>query len=231
MLVNLNIHFKNTKNIGDKMSSPLLYFNLDNFIEADYNEDLTVYTNKVNVLIFGGGILRNDFNEIINIIKPNKTIIWGAGMSNSNLQKFDYSNIDFSNVTLIGLRDKNTGYDFVPCSSCMSPLFDEKYEIKNKTIYYQNSNKGKILDKNPILSNTVKTMREAIEFLASGETIVTSSYHGMYWGLLLGRKVEVLPFGAKFFGFDVDISREIVLDGFLEECRDKNKELFKKYVE
>lgn len=43
--------------------------------------------------------------------------------------------------------------------------------------------------------------REVIDFIASGETIVTSSYHGVYWAQLLGRRVICLPYNDKFETF------------------------------
>jgi hypothetical protein len=34
-------------------------------------------------------------------------------------------------------------------------------------------------------------------FLASGETVITNSYHGAYWARLLVRRVVVLPFSNR----------------------------------
>ena len=73
--------------------------------------------------------------------------------------------------------------------------------------------------------------------LATAETVVSSSYHGVYWAMLLGKKVIALPFNAKFYGFRYDMPMETVkdldlhkiksapkFDGFLEECRELNRE-------
>ena len=35
----------------------------------------------------------------------------------------------------------------------------------------------------------------------SGETVITNSFHGTYWALLLKRKVVCIPFSSKFYGF------------------------------
>jgi polysaccharide pyruvyl transferase WcaK-like protein len=43
--------------------------------------------------------------------------------------------------------------------------------------------------------------REVIDFIASGQTVVTSSYHGVYWAQLLGRRVICLPYNNKFETF------------------------------
>jgi hypothetical protein len=59
----------------------------------------------------------------------------------------------------------------------------------------------------PRISNGSRSLREVLTFLASGETIVTSSYHGAYWGQLLGRKVIAIPFSSKFEGFRFPLVR------------------------
>jgi len=46
----------------------------------------------------------------------------------------------------------------------------------------------------------VMNLDEVIAYIASGATVVTSSYHSMYWGFLLGRNFVSVPFGSKFFG-------------------------------
>ena len=42
-------------------------------------------------------------------------------------------------------------------------------------------------------------MEKVLDFLGSGETVLTSSYHGVYWATLLGRKVLAFPFSSKFY--------------------------------
>ena len=45
------------------------------------------------------------------------------------------------------------------------------------------------------------SFQEIIEFIQSSECIVTNSYHGMYWSLLLNKKVGIIPNSSKFFDF------------------------------
>ena len=40
-------------------------------------------------------------------------------------------------------------------------------------------------------NDNTTTFEKAIEFIGSGDVVVTNSYHGAYWGLLLGKKVEM----------------------------------------
>ena len=85
------------------------------------------------------------------------------------------------------------------------------------------------------MSNDTGDLNGALSFLASGETIITSTYHGAYWGLMLGRKVIVVPWATKFLGFrhPVTLCHELLdLSGCLkrvqafpdalEECRAAN---------
>jgi exopolysaccharide biosynthesis predicted pyruvyltransferase EpsI len=52
------------------------------------------------------------------------------------------------------------------------------------------------------MDNRERSFSRVIEFLASGEVIVTSSYHGAYWGTLLNRRIILInAFSSKFHGF------------------------------
>jgi hypothetical protein len=91
------------------------------------------------------------------------------------------------------------------------------------------------IDGLPRESNDSGDLDGALAFLASGETIITSTYHGAYWGLMLGRRVIVVPWATKFLGFrhPVTLCHELVdLQGCLkrvqafpealDECRAAN---------
>jgi hypothetical protein len=52
------------------------------------------------------------------------------------------------------------------------------------------------------MSNRERSFSKVLDFLASGEVLLTSSYHGAYWGMLLNRKVILINvFSSKFHGF------------------------------
>ena len=42
---------------------------------------------------------------------------------------------------------------------------------------------------------------DVLNFIASGEVVVTNSYHGLYWSTLLGKKVICLESKGKFSQF------------------------------
>ncbi len=144
--------------------------------------------------------------------KTNKCIAWGIGHNFHNGEtKIDYKNY-LSNFRLIGVRDFGF-HQHVPCASCMSNVFDKKYEITNETVIYEHHEHPINMDF-PKMTNLGINLEEKIKFLGSAETIITSSYHGAYWGMLLNRKVKVeIPFSSKFYGFK---------NNNLEECRKLN---------
>lgn len=173
-------------------------------------------------------------------------ILWGAGHNSREKEKDPYD-IDYpkylNQFHLVGVRDWNTDYRWVPCASCMHPAFDKEYEIKNKVVWFEHKKRlidNKILDLLPAprMLNTGQNIEQIIEFLGSGETVVTNSYHGVYWATLLGRKVVCLPWGSKFNMFKHSptmaneknwpdqIMEAISFPDALEECRTANQEFY-----
>jgi len=173
-------------------------------------------------------------------------ILWGAG-HNSREKDTEPYNIEYpkylNQFHLVGVRDWDTDYRWVPCASCMHPAFDKEYEIKNKVVWFEH--KKKMIDSKwfdvlpaPRMVNTGQNMEQVIEFLGSGETVVTNSYHGVYWATLLGRKVVCIPWGSKFNMFkhpptmatQSDWSDKVGLavsyKNALDECRNANQEFY-----
>lgn len=133
-------------------------------------------------------------------------ILWGAGY-NSREDQIDSFTVNYSDYLnsfhLVGIRDYDVGHRWVPCASCMHPAFDKEYEIRNKVVWFEHKkrlvdNKTFDLMPAPRMMNTGQNMEQIIEFLGSAETVVTNSYHGVYWASLLGRKVVCIPWGSKF---------------------------------
>lgn len=87
----------------------------------------------------------------------------------------------------------------------------------------------------PVMDNHAGTMEQAIAFPASGETVVTNSYHGTYWAMCLGRRVICVPFNRKFTHFRMmpvvakagawpaQLARAERRDEMLEEARERNR--------
>jgi hypothetical protein len=145
---------------------------------------------------------------------------------------------------LRGVRDYGTGFDWVPCASCMHPLLDKYREAapKREVVVFEHPLFMSLrIEDYPVMRNLDHDLAEIMSFLSSAETIITSSYHGAYWGILLNRKVVCVPWSTKFMRFkhEVRICQDL-LDlkshlkaarshpSALEECRRANCEYAEK---
>lgn len=223
----LSLSLREDRNIGDARCSPHWYFpipgdhlplNSDNHPPAD-------------VIVFGGGAIAG---RAAKYQTPAKKIAWGIGHTVRGAYSAEHLRHDVRGFELYGSRDYGHG-DWVPCASCMAPEFDSVPEPVALFTFYGHA---QIIPMSHV-NNDCMDFARVIAHLASGETVITSSYHGMYWALLLGRRVVARPFGAKFFGlpwksewdgrdlvFDADRSR-------MDEARSANLsfwERVKRYV-
>lgn len=201
-------------NLGDLASCPLNYYRF----KRDGAEVRTMHLHVRHEVgkagnhptIWGGGGLckpNNPLNEWQ--AATSRFVVWGAGlnMNNGRHQQYGSGWLDEKSRSrdyrqLVGVRDDNAGPRWVPCASCMHPLFDEfaDAEPTREVVVYEGFDL--IATDYPRLSCWgLRNMRQAVEFLASGETVVTASYHGAYWATLLGRRVAVIPElrAAKFY--------------------------------
>jgi hypothetical protein len=195
------IHFCSTTNTGETFCAPYHYFPFDDPEIFDLRKPVP----SREVMIYGGGALGYELVEQGQLHPDSLKIAWGVGISRHGETLPGRAPDGFS---LFGSREwgqENSIY--VPCVSCMSPLFDVKYEIKTPAVFFanddpwiQNQYPARIPEL-PTLINAAP-LEEIIAFLASGETVITNSYHGAYWGTLLGRKVVLYkPYSSKFFSY------------------------------
>ena len=170
--------------------------------------------------------------------------MWGAGHNKTNGIIKTY-NVSPSKFGFFGTRDFGLNNDWVPCVSCLHPIFDSKYKIEHEigVVFHKiNKDKPKVLDKfkeYPSTMNSV-SLEEIVTFIGSCETIITDSYHGMYWSLLLGKKVMRFSESSKFLDFKYpvikttpdDFKRHLKLlnpfSGIKEEARSINIEFAQK---
>jgi|TARA_R110000851_G_scaffold250839_1_gene403336 hypothetical protein len=136
-----------------------------------------------------------------------KRILWGAGHNEDTIKRI--KEISFPGwlnfFDLVGIRDYKQAYKWVPCASAMHPALTKKYPIRNKVVWFEHkkqlikaTNFG--TDSIPRYINSGSNIEQTIELLGSAETIITNSFHGAYWGALLGRKVIVVDaWSSKFF--------------------------------
>jgi hypothetical protein len=206
------VHRIDENNPGDYWSSPSHYFPL----KVSQTVDIGVINDfKSNEpIIFGGGGLLGRItwdNNVSNLVNNNKVILWGAGQNYyGQKKKGDLIGVSVESKLpdyidkfhSVGLRDYNLGYNWVPCASCMHPALNAARKIKttNKILGIQHN---KIKIKSPFfqsISHAIKPneLQDFLCYIASFECIVTNTYHGAYWSLLLGKKVVVQPWSSKF---------------------------------
>jgi len=199
-------------NIGDILCTPDNYFNIAS--EDDLN-------------ILGGGSWKG--YNIKRLIKANvdvsKTIAWGIGESikdltlRSSVDRLPFLEWSLRDRDLLSNKDK-----FVPCVSCLNRKI-LKEPINNNTFIFLNANTkvGPSKDKISSHNNFIGTNAECEDVFLSkwqhSDTIITNSYHGIYWALLSGRRV--LPFGysSKFVSLFEIFNLEFPLENYyrLEE--------------
>lgn len=199
------IHHRDTPNVGDLSCSPADYFDFGSGeIRREHCKKLPEIHHD-DVIVGGGSINAMVFREVA---KANARfrVAYGVRGPNNEARPF------LDRFDLVGLREQNhpwiddKKYFFVPCVSCMSPLFDRTYEARWKAVFYKHWRKTtpeleEKLCGLPTLSNWCSSMEKAIEFMAGAEIVISNSYHGVYWATLLGKKVVAIPFNDKFQGY------------------------------
>lgn len=260
----VNLHRIDVKNAGDYYSAPHLYFDrlkgsqLDIFDYKSPDKAVTDHWIEAisrNALIIGGGGLlnRGSFEKQLKLFehladKGKKTVLWGVGHNAKDPRDFGKQvpyNIDIEKFGLVGTRDYRSPGEWVPCVSCLHPVFDRTYEVKQEIgiVFHKKTLKKKSLTSKfgefPSTSNTTD-IDSLVQFIGSSETIITDSYHAMYWSILLGKKVAVIPNSSKFYDFKYhpvisdfenciqDARKAPSYSGVLEECREINYEFSKK---
>lgn len=253
----VNLHRYDPTNIGDYYCGVHHYFeelkgkHLDIF---DYKRDQETRDNwfeKItkNALIIGGGGLlnREGFDMQMKLFeqlgeKGKKTVLWGLGHNakeKNTYGKITQYNIDTTKFGLVGVRDYGMKEDWVPCVSCLHPIFDEKHQVKNEIgmIFHKKTlNDKSILKKFEQFPSTANNavFEDVVKFIGETDIILTDSYHAMYWSMMLGKKVMVFPNSSKFYNFkyqpvistfsnfDADLKKVHSYSGVLEECRETN---------
>lgn len=211
----INLHVIDNKNIGDLYSVPSQYFDFPGLrvenrdIRHINRENLQHFANQ-HIIIGGGGLASqrfvDAFKQLQSIKSNSKLIIWGIGQQDysssyvNNALQFNYQPYT-QGFDLVGIRDSHYHKHWVPCASCMHPSFDKKREIKHEFVVFSHKKFQIEFPGFPSMNNSSQNLEEILDFLGSGETILTSSYHGAYWGTLLGRKVLTFPFNSKFYTF------------------------------
>lgn len=189
-----------TKNVGDENSNPALYFSFGrDVVKPDWPTIRKKFV--AENLVLGGGYLSRMFDDdekyfdIADEVK--RVFVWGIGHD----PRKPLLKRTLDRCTLVGIREfghqeiDNKKVFYVPCASCMSPLFDIKWTAKNEYVFFLHSHSSTITDRlkidAPVMINR-QDFVSTIRFVASGKVVVTNSYHGAYYATLLGRKAVVV---------------------------------------
>jgi hypothetical protein len=172
--------------------------------------DLQAETPPCDAVIYGGGKIMGSLARLLgkNDLDAKVRVAWGV----STIQSFPISpkySRAFRQMTLVGSRDwGDRRFDFAPCASCAASMFDEPVTETDDVVAYLHHWRApemgiKVPDGIPVLDNTCPSFEEAVRFIGRGRTVVSNSYHGVYWALLLGKKVLCIPFSNKFKKFRI----------------------------
>lgn len=242
------LHKVSDDNVGDHYSNPSLYFSFPNPSVVGIGEE--VNTENALVIVGGGGLIHPKFSlylEAISVKPKLHSALWGIG-HNFNPKMAKSGDIPeypawIKNFDLAGIRDYKNIDLYLPCVSCMHPAFDKQYTVTNDVVYFLHAFKSKdvLIDTHPVLRNDDMDIEKVIEFLGSAKTVVTDSYHGAYWAMLLGKAVNVVTWSTKFQDFKYkphylkniidDPNNSItVSEDFLQECRLLNRQFYEKVL-
>jgi hypothetical protein len=245
----MSIHCIDPGNIGDMACTPFEYFEADKPIYKmnfwDVDAGLLPSPSRIPVVLGGGGLFYAP-KAIERLVTSHKgpVVAWGIGRNNDNPGfRPDYVGVD--KFALFGVRDWNAGHEWVPCASCMSPLFDRfrRTEPSHPIVVYQHHAHPLAIGEFPVFANNAARLEDVIRFLASGETVVTNSFHGAYWGHMVGRKVLAIPLSNRFTArrfkpmltsidsWAEDLRKAEAYPEALEVCRERTMEFARKVEE
>lgn len=251
-MVVLNINNTNTLNAGDLACAPPYYFDVGANLRIDIFEHFT--SNKDDVILVGGGGLlscqqfRSRMDRIVSA-NCKARVLWGAGSHDEiDPQQLQYDRY-LRHFKPIGIRDwyRHPKYiSWCPCVSCMHPVFNSRAtppRIMHEVVVIEQNTPPRPLNlPYPTMLNTDDVIMGLVEFMESAETVISNSYHAVYWAILLGKKVIILdPFANKvrFFKHQPPIQTRDTLDlkaaksfpEALAECREANRRFYRRYLE
>jgi hypothetical protein len=214
----LALHIRDTRNAGDRWSCPLDYLDLG--AEVIFGDMRQPPDCRPDLVVYGGGSITAspDFKRW-----SCPVVAWGVGHNERANPSHEAMQREHDRAAalcdLYFSRDRVDGHEWVPCASCLHPVFDEAIEPTHEVVRYSAARRITVEGGGPHMTNEDGSIEDAVRFIGSGATVVTSSYHGAYWARLLGREVRMVEWGTKF---------RYVPDIGLQACRAANTEAHRK---
>ncbi len=226
-------HIKLTDNLGDLNCSPQQYF--PEFadcarIDVSHVDELKP---GVPVIVGGGGLfMTHTHRHFGRWAKVRPVIVWGAGLNYPAGTLFEEELVqNLKCCHLVGVRNGELacrhGFEFVPDVSCLHPAFDlvENENRGWRVLFYEHQEvpfaPGKTEWKE---NNGAKNLDEILAKFRASEYIVTNSFHGAYWGLLMQRRVLLWnpeELGNRFDALTVANHRVYSFQQILEKIDDE----------
>lgn len=251
MTPTLSISIHDDNNLGDRVCNPCDYFDELKDVKRWNAWDSDWRYSPANLIFGGGGLVHGELEHHIRMVtrRPDRKLIaWGLGHNRDGSATIDYKDT-LDGFDLLGVRDYKTaqqrGWDYVPCASCMSNGFDHgPIEKEHKYFVFQHwqcpiTLRGARFPV-PFMLNDSVSFGDAVKHLWMADVVITNTYHGAYWALLLGRKVLIYkPFSSRFYDFKhqppfcdetnwKDVEPLAAPSGYLEECRELNRKFYEK---
>lgn len=235
------LHLRNTRNVGDRWCSPFDWFD---WPEDCFAHDLSAPARHYDWAVIGGGKVLGGLASYGAVLPERRAqhIAWGV----STVQSFPISLRYWRArrlVRIVGSRDYgDRDYDWAPCASCMSPDFDNLPAPEQDVVFYSHGGKtarqGIEIPREMLSASNVDfdDLGQALRFIARGKTVVTNSYHGTYWALLMGRKVLCVPFSGKFARYRLppafstpkdwlsELGKAVAQPDMMDLCRARSRE-------
>lgn len=210
------LHFINRvdgNNCGDMMACPLLYY-------YDYFKQYCIKRHDIRfidyesisssdvVILGGGGLLdyAESMNRAINRVLDigAAVIAWAPGF-NTHSQYCDRvkTPIHFERFALLGVRDDQNSLQlpYLPDVSCKLEGVRRSYTVCREVGIAAHKDypiEGLDLD---VITNE-RSMDEILRFIGESGTIISNSFHMIYWAILMGKKtVCMAPFSSKFYSY------------------------------
>lgn len=248
-------HIFDPRNIGDSVCCPADYFpEFRDMTRVNLWDDLEPYAFR-DMIVGGGGVIHGDIETKLASFPDNgrKLIAWGIGHNQHFENKRGLVSDDYYSLkkfTLVGCRDWGVGFEnYVPCVSCLHSEFNTpRPEPQFDYVVYEHHEHPIGINSPMKLNNNAGkgTFGIILDFLAMGRTVITNTYHGAYWAMLLDRPVLIWkPFSTRFHAFKyqpefvdetnwaekVAIKRDGLPINYLEECREYNLRFYEKVKE
>lgn len=244
-------HIQDMRNIGDQVCCPANYFDEFKTYPVKPIQNIEVDDSTDPIVFGGGGIFHGDVIPRLEAFSKDtkrKRIIWGAGHNVHGETNPATSYPEFvKDFDLVGLRDYGNPFGYVPCPSCLHPSFDKLNHTITDIVVLEHFQHSIPLYDFPRMSNCQPKwyMEHVCKFIGSALTVITNSFHGAYWALLMRKDVVIWkPFSSRFYGFKPEVKfadetnwKQVVIhftwreNGYLEECRALNREFYKKVKE